>query len=58
MIDKGSWDKGFVWNPSNCKCERDKSCDAIKYLDYENWKCRKMLVDNFVEECTENIDEK
>ena len=28
-----------------------------EYLDYENCKCRKRLVDKLVEECTENIDE-
>ena len=29
-------DKGFNWNPGNCKCERDKSCDVGEYLDYKN----------------------
>ena len=62
MIDKGVCDKEFIWNPSNCECECDKSCDAGEYLDYENCKCRKKLVDKlaercFSEECTENIDE-
>ena len=28
-----------------------------EYLDYENCKCRKKLVDKLVAECTENIDE-
>ena len=27
LIDKGVWDKGFIWNPINCECECDKSCD-------------------------------
>ena len=58
MIDKGSCDKGFIWNPSNCECECYKSCDVGEYLDSENWKGRKKLVDKVVEECTENIDEK
>ena len=44
-------------NLSNCECECDKSCDVGEYLDYENCKCRKKLVDELVEECTENIDE-
>ena len=26
-------------------------------LDYENYKCRKRLVDKLIEECNENIDE-
>ena len=58
LIDKGSRDKGFIWNLSNCECECDKSCDIGEYLDYENCKGRKKLVDKLVEECTENVDEK
>ena len=57
LIDKGLCDKGFIWNPSNCECECDKSCNIGEYLDHENCKCRKKLVDNLIEECTENIDE-
>ena len=57
MIDKGVCDKGFIWNPSNCKCECEKSCDIGEYLDYENCKCTKQLVDKLAEECTENINE-
>ena len=30
-----------TWNPSNCKCECDKSCDIGEYLDYESFKCGK-----------------
>ena len=55
MIDKGECDKGFIWNPSNCEC--DKSCDIGEYLDYSNCKCRKKLFDKLVEECTKSIDE-
>ena len=57
MIDKGVCDKGYAWNPSNCECECDKSCDVGEYLDYEKCKCMKRLVDKLVEECNENIDE-
>ena len=57
LIDKGVCDKGYIWNPSNCECECDKSCDVGEYLDYENCKCRKRLVDKLVDECDENIDE-
>ena len=45
LVDKGVCDKGYAWNPSNCECECDKSCDIGKYLDYQNFKCRKRLVD-------------
>ena len=31
--------------------------DIGEYLDYENCKCGKKLVDKLVEECTENIEE-
>ena len=34
LIDKGVCDKGYVWNPSNCECECDKSCNIGEYLDY------------------------
>ena len=47
----------YVWNPSNCECECDKSCNIDEYLDYSSCKCRKKLIDPLVEECTENINE-
>ena len=49
-------DKEFIWNPSNCECECDKSCDIGEYLDYKNCKCRKRIIDELVEVCSENID--
>ena len=48
--------KGHFFNPSNCECECDKSCNISEYLDYSNCKCRKKLIDPIIEECTENID--
>ena len=57
LIDKGVCDNGFIWNPSNCECECDKTCDTGEYLDYENCKCRKKLVDKLVDECTETVEE-
>ena len=57
LIDKAVCDKGFIWNPSNCECECDKTCSIGEYLDYENCKCRKKLVDKLVDECTETIEE-
>ena len=56
-IDKGVCDKEFIWNPSNCECECDKSFHIGEYLDYENYKCKKRLVDKSVEECTETAEE-
>ena len=57
LIDKGVCDRGYIWNPSNCECECDKSCDVGEYLDYENCKRRKKLVDKLVEKCTETVEE-
>ena len=58
MIDKRICDEGLIWNPSNCECECDKSCDVGEYLDYANCKCRKRRIDKLVEECSENTDQK
>ena len=49
-------DGGFIWNPGNCECECDKSCDIGEYLDYKNCKCRKIIIDKLIEEGSENID--
>ena len=57
LIDKGICDKEYIWDPSNCKYECDKLCDFGEYLDYENCKCRKRLVDKLIE-CNKNIEEK
>ena len=62
LTDKVVCDKRSICNPSICECECDKSCDVGEYLDHETCKCRKKLVDRWVEgssaeECTENIDE-
>ena len=40
-----------------CECECDKSCDIGEYLDYENCKCIKRLIDKLVKKCSQNIDE-
>ena len=56
MIGEGRCDDRFIWNPSICECECDKSCDAGEYLDYANCKCRKKLIDNLVEKCDKDID--
>ena len=57
LIDKGVCDKGFIWNASNWECEFDKACDVGEYLDYENCKCRRKLVDKLVDECAETVEE-
>ena len=57
LIDKERCDKEFIWNPSDCNCECDKSRDIEEYLDYENFKCRRKIVGELVEECNKNIDQ-
>ena len=59
LIDKGLSDKGYISNPSNCKCEYDKSCSTSQYLDYLDckWK-KKRKIDLMVEKCTEYDDDK
>ena len=51
-------DKGYIFNPSNCKCECDKSCNTSQYLDYLDCKCKKKIVDLIVEEYTDYDDNK
>ena len=53
MIDKSRFGDGFIWSPSICECECDKSCDIVEYLDYENCKYRKSLIDKLVLEYEE-----
>ena len=43
LIEKGVYDKGYIWNPSNCNCECNKSCDISEDLDYKNCKYKKMV---------------
>ena len=57
LIDKRVCDKRFIWNSSNCECECDKTCDVGEYLHYESCKCRKILVDKLLDECTETVEE-
>ena len=57
LTDKGKCDKRFFWNPRDCNCECDKSCDVGQYLDYKNCKCRNKIIGELVEECTKNIYE-
>ena len=48
--------RGYIWNPSNCACECDKSCGIGQYLDYIKCACRNSLLDKLVEECSNVID--
>ena len=54
---KGWCDRGFIWNPSNCDCERDKPCDVGQYLDNKKCRCRKKIIGKLVEEFCKNIYE-
>ena len=57
LIDKETFNKESILNPSSCECECDKSCDIGEYLDYKNCECRNKTVDKLTEKCSENIDE-
>ena len=57
LIDKGACDKGFIFNPSICECEGDRSRGTGEYLNYWNCKCRKKLVESIIDECAETIEE-
>ena len=57
LIDKSICNKGFAWNPNNCKCECDKSCGVGEYLDYSDCKRQKKLADKLIDECIETIEE-
>ena len=56
LINKGICNKRFIWDPSNCECQCDKSYDIGEYLDYESCKSRKKIVDKLIEQCSNNID--
>ena len=55
-VNKMACDKGYIWNPSNCACQCDKSCCIGQYLDYKSCICRNCLIDKLVEECTSIIN--
>ena len=57
LIDKGVCDKGFIFNPSNCKFECYKSCNTSQYLDYSDCKCKNKKIILIVEECIEYDDD-
>ena len=56
MIDKWIFEKRFIWNPSKCECKWKKSHDFGEYLNYENCRWKKKLVDKLVKERSENTD--
>ena len=37
LIDKGTCNKGCIWDTSNCEYECDKSCDIEEYWEKFNW---------------------
>ena len=38
LTDKRRCDKRFIWNPSDCNYECDRSCDVGQYLYFKNCK--------------------
>ena len=58
LISKLTCDKGFLWNPSSCYYECDRSCRIEQYLDYTNsmGKNKLPIINNLVEECINIVD--
>ena len=56
LIDKITYDKGYMWNPSTRSCECDRYCETGRYLDYKNCLCRKKIIDDLIEQCTSIVD--
>ena len=58
LINKLVCDKGYIWNPSTCARECDNACDVGEYVEYKNCICRKRLISNLIEQCTDVVDKK
>ena len=56
LVSKLVCDKGYMLNPSTCACECNKYCEVGQYLDYKNCVCRKKLIDDLIEQCTNIVD--
>ena len=58
LINKLTCDVGFLWNPSSCSCESDRSCGIDQYLDYKNCVCKNKvsIIANLVEKCINIVD--
>ena len=46
LIVKDKCEDGFIWNPSICECESDKSCNVGDNLD-TNCKYKKRLIEKY-----------
>ena len=49
--------KGYMWNPSACKCQCDTWCKPGIYLDHKNCICKNKLIGRVIEECISVINE-
>ena len=68
LISRTNETRHIKWHETcKCNCRLDTSaiiskggmkiqCEAGEYLDYENCKCRKRLLNKLVEECTKNVE--
>ena len=52
-----SCDKGYMWSPSTCACERDMWCKPGQCLDYKKCVCKNKLIGRVIAECTSVINE-
>ena len=51
LDDWGFYKDYYMWNPSTCDCECNKTCKIEKYLDVKNCSCEKRLFDKLVLAC-------
>ena len=51
LDDWGSFEKGYMWNPSICHCKCNKACKIDEYLDTKSCSCGKHLDGKLALEC-------
>ena len=47
----GSCEKGYIWNPSTCDCECNKTWKNVGNQDTKSCSCEKHLIDKLVLAC-------
>ena len=57
FADIMTYNKGYMWNPSPCACERDMWCKPGQCLDYKKCVCKNKLTGKVISKCTSFINE-
>ena len=53
--DWNSFGKNYMWNPSTCDCEYDKTCRIGEYLDIKNFASKELVIGKLVLTCEDEI---